>query len=391
MKKKNMNKILLAIIVLIAWTLSSSAQNVSEIKIYTDFLSEQDTSAKDYIFKLFDEYDIVILCERDHRDITQYNLLLDIFRDKRFMNIQNAYFEIGNSVYNDTINRFLQNPYLTPEQVDESVLFFHRNSYGATLWEKTNYSYYFKGVYYINKNLSADDKIRVRGLDIGVDWSKATIEDLKERDSLQFVRDSIIGTRFISYFDKQRTQKALVVLNFRHAFLQDMFGRVNAGRFISDRYKDRVANVFLNSFILTRNPEFPDNVALIHNGKWDAAFEKIEKNDLGFNFADSPFGCDSLDMIPFPNDFKYKDIFTGFIYYQYFPDIKSVSGVKNFIDDKFAPELIRRYKLEQEIYNNELPDINKLKEVYNTVTEETYRQSFPYLRKYIDKWLEQNK
>lgn len=65
--------------------------------------------------------------------------------------------------------------------------------------------------------------------------------------------------------------------------------------------------------------------------------------------------------------------------------------MKNFIDDEFAPELIRRYKLEQEIYNNELPDINKLKEEYNTVTEETYRQSFPYLRKYIDKWIGQSR
>ncbi len=383
-----MNKILLATIILISCALSSNSQQSPEIKIYTDYLSTQNTSAKDYIFKLFDEYDIVVLCERDHRDITQYDLLLDVFNDKRFVNIRNAYFEIGNSVYNDAIHSFLHNPDLTPGEVDESVLFFHRNSYGAALWEKANYSYYLKGVYNINRHLAENEKISVRGLDIGVDWSKATIEDLKKRDSLQAVRDSIMGTRFIRYFDKQDTNKALVVLNFRHAFLQDMFGRVNAGRFISERYKGRVTNVFLNSFVFTRNPEFPDNIGLIHSGKWDAAFIKSGKNDLGFDFADSPFGGDSLDMIPFPNNFKYRDIFTGFIYYQYFPDIKTVSGMKNFIDDTFAPELMKRYKLEQQIYNNELPDINKLKEEYNTVTEQTYGQSFPYLKKYIDQWME---
>lgn len=382
-----MNRILLVAVILMSCTLKCMSQNTSEIKIYTDFLSDQHTSAKDYIFNLFKKYDIVILCERDHRDITQYDLFLDIFNDKRFENVRNVYFEIGNSVYNDTINRFLHNPDLTPKEVDESVLSFHRNSYGAAMWEKANYSYYIKGVYEINKNIPDNNKISVYGLDIGVNWSTATIEALKERDSLQPVRDSIMGTRFISYFDKQNTQKALVILNFRHAFLQDMFGRANAGRFIAERYKDRVANVFLNSFIPTRNPDFPDNIALIHDGKWDAAFEKSGKNNLGFNFTDTPFGRDSLDMIPFPNSFKYKDIFTGFIYYQYFPDIKSVSGMENFIDDKFAPELIRRYKLEQKIYNNKLPDINKLKKEYNTVIEKTYRQSFPYLNTYIAKWI----
>jgi len=270
--------------------------------------------------------------------------------------------------------------------VDESILSFHRNSYGASLWEKANYSYYLKGVYKINRTLAKNNKINIQALDIGVNWATATIEDLKERDSLQAVRDSIMGTRFINYYKRQNTKKALVVLNFRHAFLEDRFGKVNAGRFIAERYKGRVANIFINSFILTQQPEFPDNVALIHNGKWDAAFEKTGKNNLGFDFANTPFGYDSLDIIPYPNDFKYQDIFTGFIYYQYFPDIKNVSGIKNFIDDKFASELMRRYKLEQEIYNNELPDIEKLKKDYNTVTEETYRLTFPYLRKYIDQW-----
>lgn len=387
----NMNKIILIAFILVGCTMKCLSQNTSEIKTYTDFLSTQSTSAKDYVFSLFENYDIVILCERDHRDITQYDLLLDILRDSRFENIRNIYSEIGNNVYNDTINRFLHNPNLTPEQVDKSVLSFHRNSYGAAMWEKANYSYYMKGMYEINKNLPENNKINIHGLDIGVNWSTVTIEDLKERDSLQPIRDSIIGARFIQYFEKQNTKKALVILNFRHAFLQDTFGRVNAGRFIAERYKGRVANIFLNSFTLTRNPEFPDNVALIHDGKWDAAFEESEKNNLGFNFADSPFGCDSLDVIPFSNSFRYQDIFTGFIYYQYFHDIKSVSGMNNFIDDEFAPKLIRRYKLEQEIYHNELPDIKKLKDEYNTITEETYMQAFPYLRKYIEKWINSDK
>lgn len=46
----------------------------SALDPYVDFLKEQTTSAKDYILGLFDDYDIVILCERNHRDMTQYDL-----------------------------------------------------------------------------------------------------------------------------------------------------------------------------------------------------------------------------------------------------------------------------------------------------------------------------
>jgi hypothetical protein len=378
------------IFALLAICYPSNIQAKDGIKSYVDFLQAQRTSAKDYVFKLFEKYDVVILCERDHRDITQYDLLLDIFKDKRFTkDIRNAYFEIGNSAYNDTLNRFLHSSNLTPAQVDEAVMSFQRNCHGAGMWEKANYSYNLKGVYDINKNLPNNEKISVRGLDIGVDWATATVEDLRERDALQAVRDSVMGVHFISYFSRQNTKKALVVLNFRHAFLQDMFGEiVNAGRFIAEKYKGRVANVYINSFAFTENPEFPDNVALIHGGKWDAAFAKVEKNNVGFDFANTPFGRDSLDMFPLPNSFKYGDIFTGYIYYQYFFDIKVVSGLKNFIDDKFAPELMRRYRLEQMLHNHEMPYIEKLKKYYNTVTEKTYRQAYPHLQKYVSKWLE---
>lgn len=364
------------------------AQPASEIKIYTDFLDQQHCSAKEYIFRLFEKYDIVILCERDHRDITQYGLLLEIFKDKRFTKeIKNAYFEIGNNVYNDTLNAFLKNSHLTPRETKESVLSFQRNSYGAPLWEKANYAYYLKEVHNINKNLPEEEKISIHGLDIGINWQHPTVEDLRKRDSLMPFRDSIIGNLFLNYFDRQNTSKALVVLNYRHAFLRDLLGRVNAGRFIANAHKGKVANVFLNSFILSKNANNPDHIALIHDGQWDAAFFKAGKNDLGFDFANSPFGQASCDMIPVVNNFKYSDIFTGFIYYQYIMDVKTVTGIKNYIDDQFGAELMERYKLEQKLYQNQLPDIEDLKKEYNTVTEETYRQQYPYLQKDIDKWL----
>lgn len=384
-----MKKICLFVILVLAGC-ALKAQNSPVIKPYVDFIEEGHDTAKEYIFNLFEKYDIVIICERDHRDITQYDLFLDIFRDERFQkNIKNAYFEIGNNEYNDTLNSFLRNQNLTDKQVKESVLSFQRNSYGAPLWEKANYSYYLKGVYDINKSLPENNKISIHGLDIGINWSEAKAEDLKHRDSLIQHRDSIIGKRFLKYFKNQNTKKALVVLNYRHAFLKDMFGKVNAGRFISEAHKGRVANVLINSFVLTRNPDYPEGVALVHDGKWDASFIKAKKDNVGFDFAGSPFGNDSFDMIPFANDFKYSDIFTGYIYYRYFMDIKPVTGISGYIDDTFASILMKRYVLEQNIYNNKLPDIDKLKKEFNTVTDETYRKEFPHLENDIERWIKQ--
>lgn len=43
-----------------------------------------NTSAVDYVFELFEKYDIVILGERDHRDMSQYQFVSEIISDRRF-------------------------------------------------------------------------------------------------------------------------------------------------------------------------------------------------------------------------------------------------------------------------------------------------------------------
>ena len=53
------------------------------IEPYVNFLNHIDkTSAKDYILQKFDDHDIVILCERDHSEFTQYELVKEILSDE---------------------------------------------------------------------------------------------------------------------------------------------------------------------------------------------------------------------------------------------------------------------------------------------------------------------
>ena len=77
------------------------------------------------------------------------------------------------------------------------------------------------------------------------------------------------------------------------------------------------------------------------------------------------------------------------MYFTYFSDFRTITGIENFIDNDFAPELMKRYRLEQKVYKNTIPDINKLKEDYNTVTNITYKEDkdFGKALNQIEKWL----
>ena len=158
---------------------------------YEDFLASQNLSAKEYILSLFKKYDIVILCERDHRELTQYDLILEVISDERFRaEVGNVYTEIGNFQRNNLLNEYLCNDALSDVPAKRKALEIQRDSYGAGLWEKSNYAYFIYGVWNINK--VDDNDVNVYNLDIGIrDWATATAEDIRERDSLMPQRDSI--------------------------------------------------------------------------------------------------------------------------------------------------------------------------------------------------------
>ena len=76
----------LFVILTISFTAELSAQSpsVPSIKALHEYAEKNGVSPKDYIFKLFEKSDIVVLGERDHRDSIQYNFILDLLSDPRF-------------------------------------------------------------------------------------------------------------------------------------------------------------------------------------------------------------------------------------------------------------------------------------------------------------------
>ena len=138
-----MKKGLILIIIIFLPFVICKGQNKpkQEIQPYIKFLNSTETlNSKDYILSLWDKYDIVVICERFHGEVTQYNLLLDIINDERFItSVGNVFTEVGSVSIQPDINHFLQSKYLNEKQRKDDLLNIYRNLTFSPSWEKYNF------------------------------------------------------------------------------------------------------------------------------------------------------------------------------------------------------------------------------------------------------------
>jgi hypothetical protein len=352
-----------------------------ELTKYVDFLEKQNVSAKDYVLGLFKKYDIVILCERNHNEATQYELITDIAKDKYFKKkVGNICMEIGVSNLEPEINKFLTTDNLSTKEIIDKSTFFQRNVPFYALWEANSYQKFLISIYNLNNN--SKYKILLHPSDIDFKWSE--IKDGNDYKNYLVTkkniikRDSILASHMINYYEaiNKKHKKTLIIINYRHAFKENMpYSKGiqdNAANYIFKKYGNRVANVMINSINNSTNE-------LLQNGNWDASFYISKLNNIGFNFENSPFGNDNFDYWNFKNNFNYKDIFTGFVFYKPIEEHKSVSNIPNFITDDFQKEFFRRWEITGTLFpnfkkidltNTEL--VKKIIEDFNTVKETKY-------------------
>lgn len=384
-------------------SINSSAQNYNpELNPYIEYLSQQKESAKDYILNLFKKHDLVILCERLHPEFTQYNLFLSIVSDQRFIDsVGNIFTEIGVSSQRKEVNKFIHMEKLPIDSVNKTILGFQRNCSFWPLWSFYNYSYFIKEIYNLNQKLPYGEKLNLYNSDIPFEWEKI--------DSLGFIsawknlpkRDSIIASQIMQQYDlilkcKSKHRKALVIMNSRHAYGHKFeFNKgqkpPNVGRFLFEHYGERVANVYINS-VAQKIVKVSNNLVEepIQNGKWDAAFKYLNKNDIGFDFNHTPFGKDTLDLLPMKNNFTFEDVFDGFVFYTSLEHQKVVNKVPGLIDSTFVPEVIRRYSIASKVAATGVSpviDIEYLKRIANGKDEYPIDR-IDSLKSNIDKWLE---
>ena len=70
-----MERFLVIIEILLFSNLAFCQEYNPAITKYVNFLETQNTSAKDYVLELFKKFDVVVLCERNHGEMTQYDLI----------------------------------------------------------------------------------------------------------------------------------------------------------------------------------------------------------------------------------------------------------------------------------------------------------------------------
>lgn len=338
-------------------------QSKNVIAPYVSFLEKQK-EAKDYIFNLFEKNDIVILCERAHPEMTQYDFIYDLISDKRFVkNVGNVFSEVGSRTQQTNLDSLMNSDSLSNVKFDLELSQILRDYSFYPIWFNTNYFNYLKKLYSLNQQLPKEQRIRHRFSDLECNWKEIkNKKDYFKVKSNFSKRDWMLAENVIKGYERLLTsnqvrKKCLVIMNYRHAFgpvpdQNDDSTRENCAAIIMKRYPNKVANVMLNqerlSFGLS-NPGFPQflmpmQMSPIKDGIWDNSFKAVGNKSLGFDFKNSPFGEDAFDffIVPTLGRFKYQDIFTGFVFYKPLEEHYFSYGFKNIIANGFDKEIINR-------------------------------------------------
>ena len=333
------------------------------VEEYVDFLKNNRKEINDYVMELFDKYDHVILCERHHQEMTQYDMIFNLITDKRFVDKVGVVFtEIGCAESRKAYKEFAETSYPNDTLVEKGLAsFMNENQSVHLLWPNTNWFNFLKRMYYFNHQNSKQVEI----LFADRNWI--------DRDMLES-RDSVMADNIVCTILSDSIQKSLIIMNYRHAYLTPG----NCGHYVEREFPGKVANVMINfgkadliSAILKPGNEM---IKPIQYGKWDVAFEQIEDSDFAFDFSESPFGKDRFDHFFIPtssvNTLQYQDIFNGFIYYkapeeQYtslgYPYIFDSGNIKKL---KNREQILKGYSLESWEFLKDGLIVTEGKEIY---------------------------
>jgi uncharacterized RDD family membrane protein YckC len=327
-------------------------RSTSSVEPYTAYLKLTHETPLDYVIELYDKYDIVVLCERPHPEATQWDFILRVVSDPRFIRqVGHVYTEYGNANLQPFLDHFMTAPGLSEKEIDTCALHILRNMPVWPVWTYPNFFVYLKRLYALNQSLPPEKQIRHYLTDRLPLWEELTTQAEYRAYNLTLrVRDQRMAQLIIDSFkateaSPEPRKKCLVIMNYRHAFglMRDSEGRLmeNTCTFLCEEFPGRVANVLLN----------PDLGAPIQGGTWDVAFETVGNAPSGFSFAGSPFGADPFDLFPFvpatKGRYRYGDVFTGFVFVHPRDEQSLLSGIPGYFDG-FEGEALRRASLVDE-------------------------------------------
>ncbi len=220
----------LLLIIFCAFTAIALKAQPPSIEALRTCAAEKGMSPKEYIFKLFEKSDIVVLGERDHRDTIQYDLIHDILADPRFAEqVGHVYTEVGSYNMTDDVNRLLQGVYPTEAVFMDGLFYayYRKSETFYPIWEKSNRVKFLKGIYEVNR--TSPKKIKLGLTDCEFSWDEIrTVEDFKKfwKSPGLNDRDSVMAAHISEMYARQTPlngkRKALVITNQPHAINYSM-------------------------------------------------------------------------------------------------------------------------------------------------------------------------
>jgi len=367
----------------------------TETRKYADFIKTHSRDPVEYVFSLFDKYDLVVLDERLHPEYTQYELISKIVSDPRFTGkIGNIYTEFGTQSFQDTLTRYLNTVFPNEDTLNKATAWLQNNS--CALWPSWGFTNVFDFLKFVNKiNAHVPDSLKINWYftDIPVNWSKMTrltfqkIPRKEKRDKIMADRITVIYKDKVAKHEKKK--KGLVIMNHWHGFglIRDRDGEKTshflntlcATAILMDSLPGKVCNVLINTVPFG---VYGTIFGPVQHGKWDKAFEIAGNPNTGFNFTNSLFGSDNFDDFLWnsSSELQYKDVFTGFIFYkpleQHITKVGFPYMLYNFEDTLLRRSACLGDKYKELVKNdiiNKAPGLNK-----------TVSQGLPYAFYYND-------
>ena len=398
-----MKKLILFLLLILV--LSCNQKQVYNIELlpYTNFLEKDHKKAKDYVLDLFEKNDLVIICERDHRENTQYEFLNELISDPKFIqNVGNIFTEVGMRSLNPEINNFIHSTDVANNTKKDKIIELQRRCSFYPIWEMYNFYSQVEGIYEINQALSQSEKINLYPTDVELKLDSINVDYLKkfwynEANN----RDSLMADYIIENFEKikkseTKRKKALIIMNYRHGFNNnfkqaDGSNFDNVGSFLFDKYPGNIANVLINPLgILESKSDIDITWIALQNGRWDAAFKVSKKNNIGFDFKSTPFGKDKFDYWTFtPHKNNYQDIYTGFVYYESPTDFKIITGVDGLVDSLFLETYKKRVSLWNKVVGDRLGNETQDSLIFKKYNRKNISkiEKIDTIASQIDRWL----
>ena len=349
----------LLLIIFCAFTAIALKAQPPSIEALRTCAAEKGIPPKEYIFKLFEKSDIVVLGERDHRDTIQYDLIHDILADPRFAEqVGHVYTEVGSYNMTDDVNRLLQGVYPTEAVFMDSLYAYYRKSETFyPIWEKSNRVKFLKGIYEVNR--TSPKKIKLGLTDCEFSWDEIrTVEDYKKfwKSPGLNDRDSVMAAHISEMYARQTPlngkRKALVITNQPHAINYSMtLKKTNTvygvqGWWMKKNFgEEKVKIVVLNWF--DYNLFDGSNFPMTGDGHWDAAFELLQCRPFAIDLKNTPHGKTAYNGLAggttsHVKEKCWQDVADGLIYYAPLYDHVAAWGIEGIITKEFEPEIKRR-------------------------------------------------